>query len=79
MSAGEGSKCLVVADNVWENAVVSKLMETGMWVLLPTRDERLVTGADGETVGVDELSEADAESVLRRVAELPPEVRLTML
>lgn len=55
---------------------MSKLLETGMWVLVSTRDEELVTGAHGEAVGIDELSEGDAESVLKRAAELPPEVRL---
>lgn len=76
-----GLKCLVVADNVWEEEVVSKLAETGMWVLLSTRDEALVTGAAAPphgrvAVGVDELSEPDAEAVLRRAAELPPDARL---
>ncbi|CAM9624682.1 unnamed protein product, partial [Ectocarpus sp. 6 AP-2014] len=72
----KGLKCLVVADNVWESDVVSQLLETGMWVLLSTRDEELVKRAKGEVVGVDELSEAEAESVLRRAAELSPEARL---
>ncbi|CAM9623475.1 unnamed protein product [Ectocarpus sp. 6 AP-2014] len=73
---GKGLKCLVVADNVWEKEVVWKLLETGMWVLLSTRDEELVTGSDGEIVGVDEMSEVEAESVLRKASELPPETRL---
>ncbi|CAM9205126.1 unnamed protein product [Ectocarpus sp. 13 AM-2016] len=73
---GKGMKCLVVADNVWESDVVSKLLETGMWILLSTRDEELVKRANGEVVGVDELSEAEAESVLRRAAELSPDARL---
>eukprot|EP00903_Cladosiphon_okamuranus_P018859 g17347.t1 len=76
MSAAGGAKCLMVADNVWETEVVAQLLEIGMWILLSTRDEKLVTDADGEAVGVDELSEADAESVLRRAAELPTEMRL---
>eukprot|EP00903_Cladosiphon_okamuranus_P018330 g16862.t1 len=74
---GRARKCLVVADNVWEKEVVSKLVETGMWVLLSTRDETLVTTTPGgRVVGVDELSKAEAESVLRGAAELSPEVRL---
>lgn len=73
---GRRLKCLVVADNVWGREVVSKLLETGVWILLSTRDEGLVTDVQGEAVGVDQLSEADAESVLRRAAELAPEVRL---
>eukprot|EP00903_Cladosiphon_okamuranus_P021305 g19576.t1 len=72
---GGGLKCLVVADNVWEEEVVSKLLETGMSVLVSTRNGELVA-EHGEVVGVDELSETDAESVLRRAAELPPDVRL---
>eukprot|EP00903_Cladosiphon_okamuranus_P022257 g20467.t1 len=73
---GKGLKCLVVADNVGEKEVVSKLLETGMWVLLSTRDEQLVTDAEGSAVFVDMLSTAEAESVLRRAAELPLDVRL---
>ncbi|CAM9267893.1 unnamed protein product [Ectocarpus fasciculatus] len=73
---GKGLKCLVVADNVWEPEVVSKLLETGMSVLLSTRDQQLVTGAQGQPVGVDELSPADARSVLRGAAEIAPEVPL---
>lgn len=58
---GKGLKCLVVADNVWKEAVISKLLETGMWVLLSTRDEALVRSAEGGVViGVDELSQEDA-------------------
>ncbi|CAM9144801.1 unnamed protein product [Ectocarpus sp. 12 AP-2014] len=73
---GKGLKCLVVADNVWEKEVVWNLLETGMWVLLSTRDEELVTGSEGEVVDVDEMSEVEAESVLRKASELPPETRL---
>ena len=69
-------KCLVVADNVWEKEVVSSLLQTGTWVLLSTRNAELVAGADGEVVGVGQLSEADAESLLRKAAELSPAVRL---
>ncbi len=73
---GNRLRCLVVADNVWEEEVVSKLLETGMWVLLTTRSEALLSAVHGEAVGVDELSEADAESLLRGAAELPPDARL---
>ncbi|CAM9494876.1 unnamed protein product [Ectocarpus sp. 13 AM-2016] len=73
---GRKMKCLVVADNVWEEDVVSKLVETGMWVLLSTRDEAVVKRSRGRAVVVDALSQADAESVLKRAAELPPEARL---
>lgn len=40
---GKGLKYLVVADNVLDKGAVSELLETGMWVLLTTRDEELVT------------------------------------
>lgn len=73
---GGGRRCLVVADNVWEQEVVSELLATGMWVLLTTRDETLAKSARGVAVGVDQLSQADAESVLRTAAELPPGARL---
>lgn len=74
---GEGLRCLVVADNVWEKEeVVWTLLETKMWVLLSTSNAELVTGVDGEFVGVAQLSEADAESVLQRAAELSPDMRL---
>ncbi|CAN0159406.1 unnamed protein product, partial [Pylaiella littoralis] len=73
---GKGLECLVVADNVWDKEVVSKLLETGMSVLLSTRDEGLIPGSSGKAVGVDYLSKTDAESVLRSTAELPPGVRL---
>ena len=71
---GKGLKCLVVADNVWEKEVVLELMKTGMWVLLSTRDEELVKSAQGDAVGVHELSMTDATSVLRRAAEIPSDV-----
>lgn len=73
---GRGLRCLVVADNVWEEEVVAELRETGMWVLLTTRTESLVTGVDGETIGIDQLSEEEAEEVLRRASELPSGERL---
>lgn len=74
--AGKGLRCLLVADNVWESDVVLKLLDTGMSVLLLTRDEQLLEGAQGETVGVHELSMPDAKSVLRKAAELTPGVDL---
>ncbi|CAN0075431.1 unnamed protein product [Scytosiphon promiscuus] len=73
---GSELKCLLVADNVWEEEVVSKLLETGMWVLLTTRAQGLVTRENGHVVGVDELSHSDAQSVLRKAAELPTDARL---
>ena len=66
----------MVADYVWEEDVVSRLLETGMWILLSTRDKALMTTSKGTDVVVDELSKADAESVLRSAAELSPGVCL---
>lgn len=73
---GREMRCLVVADNVWDEEVIAKLRETGMWVLVTTRDGALVSDADSEAITIDELSQEDAESVLRRAAELSPDVRL---
>lgn len=73
---GKGLRCLVVADNVWEQEVVDKLRETGMWVLFTTRDEDLAERASGEPVVIDELSEEDAEAVLVGAAELPADAHL---
>lgn len=52
---GKGLRCLVVADNVWEEEVVSKLLRTGMSVLVSTRNEELVT-EPGEAVRVNQLA-----------------------
>ncbi|CAM9091318.1 unnamed protein product, partial [Laminaria digitata] len=67
-------RCLVVADDVWEEEVVEKLRETGMWVLLTTRFPVMVK--PGERVFVDKLGETEAENVLRGAANLPPGHRL---
>lgn len=73
---GKLPKCLVVTDNVWEKEVVLELMETGMWVLISTRTDDLVKGAQGDAAGVNEVSMTNAKSVLRRAAELSPELNL---
>lgn len=70
----EKLKCLVVADDVWENEVVEKLRETGMWVLLTIRFRELV--GPEKLVVMDTLMPAEAEDVLRRAAELTPGDRL---
>lgn len=75
-NGGKGLKCLVVLDNVWDREVMSKVLETGMWVVISTRSEKLVSGAKETAVIVDELSEVDAESVLRSAVGLPPASRL---
>lgn len=73
---GRGLRCLIVADNVWEDEVVVKLRETGMWVLVTTRAEELVVGAGGEALSMNELSKADAELLLRRASALSAGARL---
>ena len=65
----ESLRCLVVADDVWEVQVVEKLRMTGMWVLLTTREASIVE--PNERVVVDELTQAEAEDVLRGAARLP--------
>lgn len=56
--------------------MVLKLRETGMWLLVTTRDGSLVRDAKREPVTVNELSDKDARLVLRRAVELPEDVRL---
>lgn len=69
-------RCLVVADDVWEEEVVQKLRETGLWVLLTTRTGPKVGVEPNERVVVDKLNAAEAEDVLRGAARLPPGQRL---
>lgn len=73
---GKGLRCLVVADNVWEPEVVTKLQATGMWILATTRDETLVQDAHNEPIKLVELSHEDAELLMRRAAGLGDDVRL---
>eukprot|EP00752_Nemacystus_decipiens_P008588 g7668.t1 len=71
----KSKRCLVVADDVWENEVVEKLRATGMWVLLTTRprpDSTVNVGVK-ERVTMDTLTEPEeAEDILRGSAKLPP-------
>eukprot|EP00903_Cladosiphon_okamuranus_P019673 g18082.t1 len=68
-------RCLVVADDVWENEVVDKLRKTGMWVLLTTRTASIIR-TQTNVVVVDKLTIPEAEHVLRAAAELPRRERL---
>lgn len=68
---GEGLRCLVVADDVWEPEVIATLRGTGMWVLVTTRYDEMLEEAGAESVGIDKLSKDDALSVLSRASELP--------
>lgn len=77
VAKGKGGKrglcCLVVVDDVWETAVVSKLRETGMWVLVTTRHD--LVGVDDKVL-VDKLLSKEAERLLRGAAGLQSGVRL---
>ena len=70
----ESLRCLVVADDVWEEEVVEKLRNTGMWVLLTSRNASIVQSH--ERVVVDKLTQEEAEDVLRGAAGLPSGERL---
>lgn len=64
-------RCLVVADNVWEEEVVACLQDMGVWVLVTTRCEEVVRGVGGESVRLNRMFGADAELLLKRASELP--------
>lgn len=64
-------RCLVVADNVWEEEVVACLRDTGVWVLVTTRREEVVKAAGGESVRINRMFGADAEMLLKRASGLP--------
>ncbi|CAB1112083.1 unnamed protein product [Ectocarpus sp. CCAP 1310/34] len=70
----ESLRYLVVADDVREVEVVEKLRKTGMWVLLTTRIASMVE--PNERVLVDQLTQEEAEDVLRGAAGLPVGYRL---
>lgn len=78
---------LVVADDVRESEVVTKLAQTGLWVLLTTRNssvgnKSLVGGVRGgiittvEMVKVGGMSKEEADLLLRRSAEVPLKAEL---
>lgn len=69
-------RCLLIADDVWESAVMEQLKDTGMRVLLTTRDVKLVQGAGGIPVQADRLGGDEAEAALRGAAELHPDAVL---
>ncbi|CAN0371372.1 unnamed protein product [Ascophyllum nodosum] len=75
-NGGRPLRCLVVADNVWEHEVVSKLRDTGMWVLITTRDVTLVDRAPCKPVVIEGLPSDSAAMVLRRAANLQDDERL---
>lgn len=66
---GEGSRnFLVVADGVWEPEALTGLRKAGAWVLYTSRRDDLLPGAP--VLRLDEILKEEAETVLRRVADL---------
>ena len=79
---GQGLRCLVVADNVWEPEVVRELKKTGMWILLTTRDQKIMARSpndpvenENKFVEVHEMVD-NARLVLTRAAGLSDNVQL---
>lgn len=69
-------RCLLVADNVWDAAVVDLLLQAGLWVLLTTRDSKVLDQAGGAIVDMGALDTFEAEQLLRQAAELEDNTRL---
>ncbi|CAN0391785.1 unnamed protein product, partial [Scytosiphon promiscuus] len=76
MGMGMGA-LLVVADDVWEADVLEELSRTGASILYTTRSGDLLAGDDGVLpLRVDDVTEGEAEALLRRAAELDDEATL---
>ena len=73
-NGGKGLRCLVVADDVWDAQVVDKLRETGMRVLITTRERSLVD--EGMRVSAESLTDDEAKDLLRASVGLPMSVDL---
>ncbi|CAM9487704.1 unnamed protein product, partial [Laminaria digitata] len=73
-NGGEGLRCLVVADDVWDAEVVEKLRETGMQVLMTTRERSLVE--EGKRVSVEALTDQEAKDLLRATVQFPRDADL---
>lgn len=71
-----GLKCLLIADNVWDPEVITKLRGTGMWLLVTTRDEDLMKCPGGTSVVIGKMSKEDALSVLSKSSRIPSGARL---
>lgn len=65
---------LVVANDVWDVEIVQKVRETGLSILLTSRNDSIVTEA--ERVIVAALTQPEAEEVLRREANITQDERL---
>ena len=73
-NGGKGLSCLVVADDVWDAEVVEQLRETGMRVLITTRERSLVD--QGKSVSVKALTDDEAKDLLRATVQLPRDADL---
>ena len=79
---GQGLRCLVVADNVWDPEVVRELQKTGMWIIITTRDQKIMARSsnnlmENENMCVEVHEMVDnAKLVLTRAADLPDDVQL---
>ena len=73
-NGGNGLSCLVVADDVWDAEVVEQLRETGMRVLITTRERSLVD--QGKSVSVKALTDDEAKDLLRATVQLPRDADL---
>ncbi|CAM9211675.1 unnamed protein product [Ectocarpus sp. 6 AP-2014] len=71
-SSGGCGELLVVADDVWEAEVLAELRNTGASILYTTRSEEDLLAASGgsSVLRVDEVTEGEAEEILRRAADL---------
>ncbi|CAM9948140.1 unnamed protein product [Ectocarpus sp. 12 AP-2014] len=71
-SSGSFGELLVVADDVWEAEVLAELRSTGASILYTTRSEEDLLAASGgsSVLQVDEVTEGEAEEILRRAADL---------
>ena len=79
---GQGLRCLVVADNVWNPEVVQELKKTGMWILITTRDQKIMARSPNDPVENEKMCVEvhemvdNAKLVLTRAADLPDDVQL---
>lgn len=67
---GQGLKCLIVADNVWEPEVVRQLRDTSMSILVTAKVGQLKTDVMDEEHEVGSLTVEQAKQLLRGAAEL---------
>ncbi|CAM9885673.1 unnamed protein product [Ectocarpus fasciculatus] len=69
-----GRRFLVVADDVWDAEVLGELKRAGAWVIYTTRKTELFPQTPA--LRLEEVLEEEAETVLRRAADLGEQARL---